>query len=102
MQLSSDINADPSTLIPVPEFLFQGSIALGSLCEAVLGPATGGKQLVHPLLIAGWCGLLTQVRCSACWVPATELAAIDARCNGSSALRTAPEAANFPSFTVCH
>jgi hypothetical protein len=62
MQMSADPNTDPSTLLPVPTFLFQGSIVLGSLCEAVLGVSTTGKQLVHPALIAGWCGLFTQVR----------------------------------------
>lgn len=60
MQLSADATTDAASLIPVPSFLFQGSIVLGSLCEAVLGPATGGRQLVHPLLIAGWCGVFTQ------------------------------------------
>ena len=62
LQLSIDPQTDASSLIPVPTFLFQGSLALGSACEALLGPAAGGKQLVHPLLIAGWCGLFTQVR----------------------------------------
>jgi hypothetical protein len=53
---------DASSLIPVPTVLFQGSIFLGTICEALLGPAAGDKQLVHPFVIAGWCGLFTQVR----------------------------------------
>jgi hypothetical protein len=61
VQMSTSGSSDASALIPVPSFLFQGSIALGSICEAVLGPATDGKHLVHPFLIAGWCGLFTQV-----------------------------------------
>ena len=60
--MSTSDAVDPAELIPVPTFLFQGSIALGSICEQVLGPAMDGKQLVHPLLIAGWCGLFTQAR----------------------------------------
>jgi hypothetical protein len=60
--VSIDPSTDAAALIPVPTFLFQGSILLGSICESLLGPAAGGRQLVHPLLIAGWCGLLTQVR----------------------------------------
>jgi hypothetical protein len=62
VQLSADPNTPAEQLLPVPVFLFQGSIVLGSLCEGVLGVASSGKQLVHPFLIAGWCGIFTQVR----------------------------------------
>lgn len=62
MQLSADPSTPAESLLPVPTFLFQGSILLGSLCESVLGVSASGKQLVHPFLIAGWCGLFTQVR----------------------------------------
>ena len=61
MQLSADPSTPADSLLPVPTFLFQGSILLGSVCESVLGVSASGKQLVHPFLIAGWCGLFTQV-----------------------------------------
>ena len=62
MQLSADPSTPAESLLPVPTFLFQGSILLGSLCESVLGVSASGKQLVHPFLIAGWCGLHTSAR----------------------------------------
>lgn len=62
VQLSADPSTPTDQMLPVPVFLFQGSILLGSLCEGVLGVSASGKQLVHPFLIAGWCGLFTQVR----------------------------------------
>lgn len=60
LQLSSDPSTPTDQMLPVPVFLFQGSILLGSVCEGVLGVSASGKQLVHPFLIAGWCGLFTQ------------------------------------------
>ena len=46
-------------LLPVPTALFQGSLLLGSVAQAVLGPAaTGAAAFVHPALIAGWAGLV--------------------------------------------
>ncbi len=46
-------------LLPVPASLFQGSLLLGGLARAVLGPAAAGAPaLVHPALVAGWCGLV--------------------------------------------
>lgn len=60
-----------SALIPVPAALLQGSLLLGGLTQAVVGSgasagvaaaakAAGGTAvLVHPLLVAGWAGLVT-------------------------------------------
>ena len=70
-----------SSLIPVPAALLQGSLLLGGLTQAVLGSGTasaassaaaaggiaaaakaaagGSALLVHPLLVAGWTGLVT-------------------------------------------
>ncbi|EIE26496.1 hypothetical protein COCSUDRAFT_46110 [Coccomyxa subellipsoidea C-169] len=46
-------------LLPVPASLFQGSLLLGGLARAVLGPAAAGAPtLIHPLFITGWCGLV--------------------------------------------
>ncbi|CAL8466800.1 g6336 [Coccomyxa elongata] len=46
-------------LLPVPASLFQGSLLLGGLARTVLGPAAAGAPaLVHPALVAGWCGLV--------------------------------------------
>ena len=50
-----------AALIPVPAQLFQGSLLLGSVVKAGLGQAalTGANVLVHPLLVAGWCGMVS-------------------------------------------
>ena len=51
-----------SDLVPVPSQLFQGSLLLGKVASTVLGTETvrGSTQvLVHPLLIGGWCGLVS-------------------------------------------
>ena len=48
--------------MPVPSQLFQGSLLLGKVASTVLGTETvrGSTQvLVHPLLIGGWCGLVS-------------------------------------------
>lgn len=47
-------------LLPVPALLFQGSLLLGGIAKAVLGPGatSGGPTLVHPFLVSGWCGLV--------------------------------------------
>jgi len=69
---------DDAALIPVPAALLQGSLLLGGLTQAVLGgggasasaasaagvaaaakAAGGAAVLVHPLLVAGWAGLVT-------------------------------------------
>eukprot|EP00270_Netrium_digitus_P012853 TRINITY_DN4219_c0_g4_i1.p1 TRINITY_DN4219_c0_g4~~TRINITY_DN4219_c0_g4_i1.p1 ORF type:complete len:175 (+),score=29.74 TRINITY_DN4219_c0_g4_i1:24-527(+) len=57
--LSTDGTADD--LVQVPSLLFQGSLLLGSLCKSVLGfeAARGATVGIHPLVIAGWCGLTT-------------------------------------------
>lgn len=53
------IPAAQEQLLPVPTALFQGSLLLGSVAQAVLGPAaTGAAAFVHPALIAGWAGLV--------------------------------------------
>ncbi len=56
-------------LVPVPASLFQGSLLLGGISSAVLGAqaaagepgaASAARELfVHPLFVAGWCGLTT-------------------------------------------
>lgn len=43
-------------LVPVPAQLLQSSLLLGGLGSSVLHASPGGLW-VHPLLIAGWCGL---------------------------------------------
>jgi len=46
--------------VPVPTQLFQGSLLLGSIANAVLGESAmrNSNVLIHPLLIGGWCGLV--------------------------------------------
>lgn len=48
-------------LIQVPSLLFQGSLLLGLVSRAVLGynAMHATTVLIHPLVIAGWCGLTT-------------------------------------------
>lgn len=47
-------------LVAVPGALFQGSLALGSLVQGTLGEVRAGGSLpVHPLLVAGWAGLVS-------------------------------------------
>ncbi|GIM06679.1 hypothetical protein Vretimale_10954, partial [Volvox reticuliferus] len=49
-------------LVPVPTALFQSSLLLGTVVKAVLGDQiTAGTEevLISPLVIAGWCGLVT-------------------------------------------
>lgn len=47
-------------LVPVPAALLQGSLALGSVVQSVVGEVRpGGSFPVHPLLIAGWVGLVS-------------------------------------------
>jgi membrane-associated protease RseP (regulator of RpoE activity) len=48
-------------LLAVPAQLFQGSLLLGSIAKLTLGDAIGraGNVFVHPALIIGWCGLVT-------------------------------------------
>jgi len=57
-----DANAVNDLMVPVPTTLFQGSLLLGSITRAVLGDQAlrGTTVLVSPLVIAGWCGLVTQ------------------------------------------
>ena len=53
--------ATAAGLVPVPVQLFQGSLVLGSICKAVLGgdPSDTTNVFVSPLLIGGWCGLVS-------------------------------------------
>lgn len=53
--------ATAAGLVPVPVQLFQGSLVLGSICKAVLGgdPSNTTNVFVSPLLIGGWCGLVS-------------------------------------------
>ncbi|XP_028064820.1 probable zinc metalloprotease EGY1, chloroplastic isoform X4 [Camellia sinensis] len=58
--LSSNPNA-AGDLVQVPSMLFQGSLLLGLISRATLGYAAmhTATVWVHPLVIAGWCGLTT-------------------------------------------
>lgn len=59
--LALDPNTPRESLVPVPTVLLQGSLLLGSFMKLVLGQqATSQPEvLLHPLTIAGWCGLTT-------------------------------------------
>ncbi|KAK9079257.1 hypothetical protein SSX86_000927 [Deinandra increscens subsp. villosa] len=48
-------------MVQVPSMLFQGSLLLGLISRAMLGYTAmhGATVLIHPLVIAGWCGLTT-------------------------------------------
>ncbi|XP_057998438.1 probable zinc metalloprotease EGY1, chloroplastic isoform X1 [Hevea brasiliensis] len=48
-------------LVKVPSMLFQGSLLLGLISRAILGYAAmhAATVSIHPLVIAGWCGLTT-------------------------------------------
>lgn len=48
-------------LVQVPSMLFQGSLLLGTLSRAALGynAMHAATVAIHPLVIAGWCGLTT-------------------------------------------
>jgi len=48
-------------LVEVPSQLFQGSLLLGLISRATLGYRAmhAATVLIHPLVIAGWCGLTT-------------------------------------------
>ncbi|KAF8007462.1 hypothetical protein BT93_K1468 [Corymbia citriodora subsp. variegata] len=58
--LSSNPDAS-GDLVQVPSMLFQGSLLLGLISRATLGYAAmhAATVSIHPLLIAGWCGLTT-------------------------------------------
>ncbi|KAK9072738.1 hypothetical protein SSX86_009173 [Deinandra increscens subsp. villosa] len=58
LSLKSDAAAD---MVQVPSRLFQGSLLLGLISRATLGYAAmhGATVSIHPLVIAGWCGLTT-------------------------------------------
>lgn len=48
-------------LVQVPSMLFQGSLLLGLISRATLGYGAmhAASVSIHPLVIAGWCGLTT-------------------------------------------
>jgi hypothetical protein len=48
-------------LVAVPKPLFQGSLLLGTMTKLVLPSdlLNGQEVLIHPLSIAGWCGMIT-------------------------------------------
>ncbi|KAL8245299.1 hypothetical protein R6Q59_011557 [Mikania micrantha] len=48
-------------MVQVPSMLFQGSLLLGLISRVTLGYTAmhGATVLIHPLVIAGWCGLTT-------------------------------------------
>lgn len=55
-------NADAAVdLVQVPSMLFQGSLLLGLISRASLGYTAmhAAAVSIHPLVIAGWCGLTT-------------------------------------------
>eukprot|EP01026_Neomeris_dumetosa_P084044 TRINITY_DN9808_c0_g1_i4.p1 TRINITY_DN9808_c0_g1~~TRINITY_DN9808_c0_g1_i4.p1 ORF type:complete len:603 (-),score=88.41 TRINITY_DN9808_c0_g1_i4:332-2140(-) len=59
-QLGGDLSPEQlQSYIPVPTTLFQGSLLLNSICKSILGtqPFSGQTVTIHPLMIAGWCGL---------------------------------------------
>ncbi|KAF5725737.1 zinc metalloprotease EGY1 chloroplastic isoform X1 [Tripterygium wilfordii] len=58
--LSSNPNG-AGDLVQVPSVLFQGSLLLGLISRATLGYAAmhAATVSIHPLVIAGWCGLTT-------------------------------------------
>ncbi|KAJ0255036.1 zinc metalloprotease EGY1 [Hirschfeldia incana] len=59
--LSTNPDAAASDLVQVPSMLFQGSLLLGLISRATLGYAAmhAATVSIHPLVIAGWCGLTT-------------------------------------------
>ncbi|KAL1352370.1 hypothetical protein HN51_016358 [Arachis hypogaea] len=59
--LSSNPDA-AGDLVQVPSMLFQGSLLLGLISRATLGYAAmhAATVAIHPLVIAGWCGLTIQ------------------------------------------
>lgn len=58
LSLNPDAAGD---LVQVPSMLFQGSLLLGLISRATLGYAAihAATVAIHPLVIAGWCGLTT-------------------------------------------
>ncbi|KAK0601173.1 hypothetical protein LWI29_021852 [Acer saccharum] len=58
--LSSNPDA-AGDLVQVPSTLFQGSLLLGLISRATLGYTAmhASTVTIHPLMIAGWCGLTT-------------------------------------------
>ncbi|XP_077247733.1 peptidase M50 family protein [Tasmannia lanceolata] len=58
--LSSNPDAT-GDLVQVPSMLFQGSLLLGLISRATLGYTAmhAATVSIHPLVIAGWCGLTT-------------------------------------------
>ncbi|KAG6427878.1 hypothetical protein SASPL_112125 [Salvia splendens] len=59
--LLSSNPSEAGDMIQVPSMLFQGSLLLGLISRAVLGYTTmhAATVSIHPLVIAGWCGLTT-------------------------------------------
>ncbi|KAL3534793.1 hypothetical protein ACH5RR_003254 [Cinchona calisaya] len=59
--LLSSNPAVASDLVQVPSMLFQGSLLLGLISRSTLGYAAmhAATVSIHPLVIAGWCGLTT-------------------------------------------
>lgn len=59
--VSSQGGGAEAGLVPVPVQLFQGSLVLGSICKSLIGgdPSNTTNVFVSPLLIGGWCGLVS-------------------------------------------
>jgi len=52
-------SVDAGAFVEVPTQLFQGSFLLGTLARTAMGDVFGGSDVaVHPLVVAGWCGLI--------------------------------------------
>ena len=61
LALSHGGGAPEAGMVPVPAALFQGSLLLGTLSKLALDPEalTHANVYVSPLLVGGWCGLVT-------------------------------------------
>lgn len=59
--VSSQGGGAEAGLVPVPVQLFQGSLFLGAICKSLIGgdPSNTTNVFVSPLLIGGWCGLVS-------------------------------------------
>ncbi len=61
LQQSQQGGLPSELLVPVPTQLFQGSLLLGTATRVCLGELAMAKSevMISPLVIAGWCGLIT-------------------------------------------
>lgn len=61
LQQSQQGGLPPELLVPVPTQLFQGSLLLGTVTRFALGEGAMARAeiMISPLVIAGWCGMIT-------------------------------------------